>query len=332
MPKICYVEKRFSESSLDIIEQSVVIIEEYEAQGFNLTLRQLYYQFVSRDIFPDDRTWRLTGSSKWVKDPNGTKNADPNYKWLGNIVNDGRLAGMIDWNAIEDRARNLNTISSWGDPGDIIQSAANGYAIDQWIDQRFRVEVWVEKQALEAVVEQAAESLSCPSIACKGYMSQSEMWRAAQRFQRLYRNGQIAVIIHLGDHDPSGIDMTRDLGDRLSVFGITTKVDRIALNMDQIEEFSPPPNPAKLTDSRAKTYIAEFGSSSWELDALEPPVLRDLIRSAIKRYCDMDKLKARRAQQEEERKHLIQTSDNWDEVVDYLDERYQDSVDDDDDE
>lgn len=78
------------------------------------------------------------------------------------------------------------------------------------------------------------------------------------------------VILHLGDHDPSGIDMTRDISDRLELFGADVEVKRIALNWDQIDEFTPPPNPAKLSDSRAGAYIAEYGDESWELDALEP--------------------------------------------------------------
>ena len=101
-------------------------------------------------------------------------------------------------------------------------------------------------------------------------------------------NGQKTLIIHLADHDPSGLDMTRDIGDRLRMFAgwKNHDIERIALNMSQIEEFTPPPNPTKLSDSRARAYIAEFGSNSWELDALEPRVIESLIERTLKQVID----------------------------------------------
>jgi hypothetical protein len=290
MSKICYVSRRFSASSLETIVQANRIIVDYQKQGLTLTLRQLYYRFVAGALIP---------------------NQQKEYKKLGSTINDGRLAGLIDWDAIEDRGRSLNDITAWSNPAEIIRAAANGYAIDLWQGQRYRVEVWVEKQALEAVIEDAAKPLACPSYACKGYVSQSEMWRAANRLKRYERAGQTAVIIHLGDHDPSGVDMTRDIRDRLVMFGAHVQVKRIALNMDQIQQYNPPPNPAKTTDSRSMEYIAQHGEESWELDALEPAVLRSLIQKTILSYRDNTKYDLRVARQETERKQLLEVSDNW---------------------
>lgn len=297
MPKIAYVPKRFSAGSRRIIEQANDIITSYQAQGLSLTLRQLYYRFVAAALIP---------------------NKQSEYKRLGSIINDARLAGEIDWEAIEDRGRNLNHISAWTDPGDIINSCARDYAIDLWEGQDNRVEVWVEKQALEAVIEDAASDLAVPSFACKGYTSQSEMWRAAQRFASYQRQGYTPVIIHLGDHDPSGIDMTRDIRDRLRTFEVPMEVNRIALNMDQVGKYTPPPNPAKLSDSRAHGYIYAYGDDSWELDALEPAVLRDLIQDTIREYLNEPEYDARVAQQEEERELLEKASQQWDDVSDFL--------------
>lgn len=106
------------------------------------------------------------------------------------------------------------------------------------------------------------------------------MWSAAQRFiGQDYRDNR--VIIHLGDHDPSGIDMTRDIQERLQMFGADAYVKRVALTMNQIGTYNPPPNPAKITDSRASKYIDEYGNESWELDALEPQVITDLITNEV---------------------------------------------------
>ena len=116
------------------------------------------------------------------------------------------------------------------------------------------------------------------------------MWNASQRLLQYFDEGQRITIIHLGDHDPSGIDMTRDIQDRLDLFmgRESVDVDRIALNMDQVEHYGPPPNPTKITDSRAAGYIKNFGNKSWELDALEPAVLESLIDEKIAEQRDDD--------------------------------------------
>ena len=264
MPRICYVEKNFRESSLAIVAQANEIIEEYTAQGFDLTLRQLYYQFVSRDLI---------------------SNIQKEYKRLGSIINDARLAGLIDWDSLVDRTRNLQSLAHWTSPSQIVNSCASQYRIDRWEGQPIRPEVWIEKDALLGVISEVCEKLDVPYFSCRGYTSQSEMWGAAQRTEQYE---QPTLIIHLGDHDPSGIDMTRDIRDRLAMFMGGLEVKRIALNMDQVDKYTPPPNPAKLTDSRIGAYIAEFGEESWELDALEPQVLVDLVEKTILSVRDDD--------------------------------------------
>lgn len=266
MSLIEYVPKKFKPSSLAVIEQAAAIIEEYREQGYQLTLRQLYYQFVSRDLM--DNTMR-------------------NYKNLGSIVNDARLAGELDWEAIEDRTRNVRARTHWESPAEIVEAVAEQYHVDYWLEQETRVEVWIEKDALVGVIEKVCWRWDVPYFACRGYSSQSEQWRAGQRFVTHIKNGQSVKLIHLGDHDPSGIDMTRDNEDRLRQFidkhadaGMFS-VERIALNMDQVKKHRPPPNPAKLTDSRVAGYMERFGSKSWELDALNPNIIEELITDAI---------------------------------------------------
>src|SRR5579864_7879084 len=104
MPKIAYKEFNFRAPTLAIVKKANEIIAEYAAQGFDLTLRQLYYQFVSRDLIP---------------------NTQKDYKNLGSIINDARLAGMIDWETIVDRTRELRSLSHWSDPSEIIAACGN---------------------------------------------------------------------------------------------------------------------------------------------------------------------------------------------------------------
>lgn len=288
MPFIKYEDHKLNDGTLHVIGQANQIIDEYADQGFSLTVRQLYYQFVARDIFPDNRRWSWTGQ-RWVRDADGTKNADPNYKWLAGIVSKGRMAGLIDWNAIEDRTRWLRSESHWSSPHEMVEACAQQYRVDLWERQKYRPEVWIEKDALIGVIEPVCVELDVPFFACRGYVSQSEQWNAAQRLRRHSHQSQHPIVFHLGDHDPSGVDMTRDNLERLDLFSNRPlEVRRLALNWDQIEEFDPPPSPAKLTDSRARGYIAEFGDDSWELDALEPQVMADLIRTSVEALINRD--------------------------------------------
>lgn len=306
-----YIEKSFRKSSIIVITQANEIIEEYADEGYDLTLRQLYYQFVARDCFPDDRRWRWTGS-RWVRDPKGTKNAEPNYKWLGGLVNDARLTGLIDWDSIIDRTRKYESLSHWRNPAEIIQSAADSYANDTRIDQPDYIEVWVEKDALAGVIKQACNPLDIGYFSCRGFVSQTEMRVAAQRFIiHEHRHSQNAFLIHLGDHDPSGIDMSRDIQDRLIMFGSSAKVERIALTMEQIEEQQPPPNPAKTTDSRYRQYREKYGDDSWELDALDPRYMVELVTKAIKRHTIISLRIARVKTQEKDREAIKKLTYNW---------------------
>ncbi len=296
--KIKYVDKIFRSNSLTIIQTANQIIADYQAQGFDLTLRQLYYQMVARDLIP---------------------NKQSEYKRIGSIINDARLAGLIDWNAIVDRTRAVRTNPHWSTPKEILESAAYSYLEDRWGNQAWRPEVWIEKDALIGVIANICSEYDVPYFSCRGYSSQSAMWEAGHnRLRKNYHANQATLIIHLADHDPSGIDMTRDIDERLELFAGWGKhdVQRIALNINQVHKFNPPPNPAKITDSRAKAYIAEFGSDSWELDALDPNVLIGLIQSTLDNIIDPDKWDEIEQRIAEHKKTLQAIADNYEELQD----------------
>ena len=298
MPQIAYIDKTFTSKSLEVIDRANQICADYRSQGYDLTLRQLYYQFVSKD---------------WIA------NKDTEYKRLGNIISDARLAGLLDWDYIVDRTRNLRTLAHWSAPSSVLDSAAWGYRTDRWAHQPNMVEVWIEKDALVGVIAGACNALDVPFFSCRGYTSQSELWGAARRIIGYTDNDQDVTILHLGDHDPSGIDMTRDIADRLALFGAKATVERIALNMDQIRRYDPPPNPAKLTDARAEGYINTHGSSSWELDALDPSTLDALVRSHILDLRDDTRWQERTEQMETERDQVKAIARRFNDVMTYLD-------------
>lgn len=291
MPKIEYLQKSFRSDSLKLIDKINAIIEEYELQGFSLTLRQVYYQMVARAII---------------------QNNERSYKNLGNLISDARLAGLIDWTAIEDRTRNLRGNSHWSSPDSIINSAARSYHLDHWEGQEYYVEVWVEKDALVGIVGQICSRLDVNYFSCRGYVSQSEMWGAACRLKRRQDDGQHIVLLHLGDHDPSGKDMSRDIVERMQTFetyDFTFK--RLALNMDQIELYNPPPNPTKWSDSRATGYIDEYGYKCWELDALEPQVISELIKKNVEQYRENAFYQKILKREQREKALLVDIADNF---------------------
>ncbi len=299
MTKERFRDFNFRQKTLDRITEANEIIEEYEAQGFTLTIRQLYYQFVARD---------------WIE------NSQRSYKNLVNVMGKARLAGLTDWDAIEDRTRNLKSNAHWTSPASVIQSAYSSFRIDKWEHQPNRVEVWIEKEALAGVIESICQDLDVAYFSCRGYVSLSEMYVAAKRLE-MYNTGyeQAVYILHLGDHDPSGIDMTRDIDDRawtLTESPIT--IDRLALNWDQIETYNPPPNFAKVTDSRAKSYIQKYGAESWELDALEPQGLRGIIEKAVLDLRDKDTWQQAVDDEKEMRVELQKAAANWPSVVKFL--------------
>lgn len=294
MAKICYIPKTFSEEKRNKIRIVNEIISDYSVQGFDLTVRQIYYQFVARGHLP---------------------NRPEEYSRLQDLLNDARLSGDVNWDAIVDRTRNLESIRHWEHPRDILADGANRFNFWKWEGQPNYVEVWVEKDALKSIVASVCNPLDVAYFSCRGYTSVSEVHSAALRFQHEINHGKEVRVIHLGDHDPSGLDMTRDITERLQkVFNVNARIYRCALNMNQIEEFSPPPNPAKLTDSRCAGYIEKHGESSWELDALEPSVLVGIVRRNVLHWRD-DALWAKALAKESRAREVLNSMHaRWNEI------------------
>ena len=271
MSLIQYKEIKFAAKTLETIERANAIIADYDAQGYRLTLRQIYYQFVSRN---------------WIE------NSERSYDRLGEAISNARLAGLISWDAIEDRTRFIRERDKWDTPQDFARDSRKWFHSPMWENQETYIEAWIEKDALLGVLERPCWDLSVPYMSCRGYMSQSEEWAAAQRFEEAAAGGKRPVLIYVGDHDPSGIDMTRDHEDRLTMFldhlGVNVDVRRVALNIDQVHQYNPPPNPTKPKDSRSPEYVKRFGRTCWELDALTPKVIDDLIRKEVDLFRDMD--------------------------------------------
>lgn len=303
MPLICYKPTKFSDHKMTMLVHANLILESYRKQGYDCTLRQLYYQFVQANLLENKVT---------------------SYGWLGDLINDGRMAGLVDWDLIVDRTRNVRALAHWARPSAIVESALSSYAMDRWSNQDHYVEVWVEKDALRGVIAQACNALDVAHFSCRGYTSASEAWAAGQRLLVQQDKGKQVHILHLGDHDPSGLDMTRDIQARLSTFTHgEVDVQRLALNMDQVTAGALSPNPAKVTDSRFAEYQRLYGDESWELDALQPPQLVKIITDGVLQYRDEARYRDALSLEERGRGTLRYIAQYFPDVVKFLRDRRQ---------
>ena len=283
--KIAYRDPKNLRNSTKILLDDIIrILEDYQEQGYKLTLRQLYYQLVSSHIL---------------------ENKVQNYAKLSRILTDARLCGFVDWEIIEDRIRVPQIPNEWDSISDLVDSAIYGYRKDRHHNQENYIEVWVEKDALSGILEPITKKYHLNLMVNRGYSSITAMFNASQRFQNEIDKGKECTILYLGDHDPSGLDMIRDIKDRMSTFQIDDlDVNQIALTQSQIKKYNPPPNPAKENDPRSKWYIEEFGHVSWELDALKPQVLTKLLESEITKLLDLELYEEIILEENQEKKQL----------------------------
>lgn len=291
MGKESYIEVNFRAASLAQLRTCNAIITQYQAQGLRMTLRQLYYQLVSRNVIP---------------------NSERAYKNLGSLLSQGRLAGVVDWDAIEDRIRVPLRVTIWESPAQIMAAAVNSYRLPRWRTQPAHVEVWVEKDALAGVLQPITDRYHITLMVNRGYSSQSAMKESAERLEDTAAEGKDATILYIGDHDPSGEDMVRDVRDRLQLLtreSFDIDVVKLAITEAQVQQYNPPPNPAKLSDSRAAGFIAKFGQFSYEADALPPDVLAAVVEEAIVAEIDQDRWDEVIEQEERDRQLLQEAAD-----------------------
>jgi len=292
MPKIAFSEKlRLSPANKARLEEINTIIEAYQDQGYVMTLRQLYYQLVARGVLP---------------------NSDKEYKKLGALLVKGRMAGVVDWDAIEDRGRTAHLPYWANNVSEALRHLSSYYRLDRMATQPVYLETWVEKQALEGVLKRVTEHYHVRLMVNKGYSSASAMYEAAKRFKEAWEDGKDCHILYLGDHDPSGLDMVRDIRQRLHDFGEEPEVSHIGLTMEQVLELDPPPNPAKITDSRSDWYISKYGDESWELDAIPPPRLVEIVEGAILELIDEDAFEERKEQETKDLLRLHEIAEEQD--------------------
>lgn len=304
-----YRRTQFRGTTKLLIQRANKILGEYSQK---LTVRQLYYQFVARGWLPNTQR-NYSNLAARVTDARYAGAID----WEA-LEDRGRTPEMAgDWPSVKDRveeAIEYFRLPRWKGQANYVEVWVEKQALAGvlWpIAAQWHVTLMVNKgyssaSAMKESADRIIEACNldvqeeCAECGGTGQMTDDdhrdvcydcgEVWTPTRRVLEDGRN-RTPHILYLGDHDPSGEDMVRDIDERLREFGVTTlQVDKLALTMAQIQHFNPPPNPAKMSDSRAKAYVAKHGRKSWELDALPPTELNRLVTSGIRSLCDVRKM------------------------------------------
>ena len=250
------------------------------ADGHPMTVRQVYYQLVSRQVIENKRTA---------------------YQKVSDLLVDARKSGAIPWGWVEDRLRRPRAVGMWRDLADFAETARRAYRRDVWAAQSVYIEVWLEKDALSGIFEDVLRDYGVTLNVGRGYDGWDSIHNAAVRYAQ---RGCPVTVLYFGDFDPSGEDMVRSLRDRLGELGSDPEIIKCALTPDDVTRYNLPPDFAKRTDSRAAAFIEQHGDVSVELDALPVGVLRARIVDELESRLDLDALAQVQAQENAERRRL----------------------------
>jgi hypothetical protein len=249
------------------------------AEGNPMTVRQVYYQLVARQLIPNNRS---------------------QYQAVSNLLVDARKAGTVPWHWVEDRNRRPRTVSMWENLEDFILTVRTAYKRDVWQDQPHQVEAWLEKDALSGIFEDALRPYGVTLNVGRGYDGWDSIHNAATRIG----DGDATTILYFGDFDPSGEDMYRSLVERLAFLECEPEIIKCALTLEDIRRYNLPADLAKTTDSRHAGHVAKWGDVSVELDALPPAVLRQRLIDEVQSRLDLSALEETRQQERTERARL----------------------------
>ena len=244
----------------------MVTVKEVLAECHPMTVRQTYYQLVSRQVIENNRS---------------------EYMAVSRLLVEMRQSGEVPWEWIEDRTRRPRTVSMWDSLRDFGETAVRSYRLDVWKHQDALVEVWLEKDALSGIFEEVLRPYGVTLNVGRGYDGWSSIHAAAERY--LEWGGDV-IVPYFGDFDPSGEDMLRSLQERLAYFETSPQIEKVAITKQDIIDHELPPDVTKAADTRRATFVAKWGDNAVELDALPVQVLRERIKKAVERHMDLEAL------------------------------------------
>jgi hypothetical protein len=211
-----------------------------------------------------------------------------------------REDGTIPWDWIVDETRDPESVQTWDSSAEM----ARGFFFrrDLWQTQPKRVEVWSEKGTVRGVVWPVLAELGVTFQVLHGFNSATCMWNVSQNGN----DDRPLIAFYIGDRDPSGMCMSEhDIPARLKKYGgHHVECRRIALTPEQTASLTSFPASDKSKDPRYKWFVQNYGERCWELDAMDPRALRDLVRAEITALIDPDLWAEQEAMQERERRSI----------------------------
>ena len=218
---------------------------------------------------------------------------------VGRLLIELRLNGTIPFNHIADNTRWVRKPTTYDSYAEALQDTARFYRQSVWTNQKHYCEVWLEKEGLASVLYPVTSLYDVPLMATKGYSSISFLHSAAETIEAQRKP---AFLYYLGDYDPSGLDITKNVERRLREFAPQAEIhfERIAVTPQQIEQWELPTRPTKASDTRARG----FQGNSVEVDAIPPTQLRELVQAAIEQHINADQLAMIKVIEEEGRNTL----------------------------
>ncbi len=246
-----------------------------------MTVRQVYYQLVSRLVIENTRS---------------------QYQAVSNALVDARKNGEIPWMWIEDRLRRPRKVRMWSDLTDFSETVKRAYRRDVWDTQPGYLEAWLEKDALSGIFENILDTYGIILNVGRGYDGWDSLHNAAER----YRIRDSVTVLYFGDFDPSGEDMVRSLRERLGFFGCLPDIVKCALTAEDVRTYQLPSNFTKPTDRRSQAFVDKYGDVAVELDALPLNILQEKLVLAIETRMDLDALNEVKQVEEHEVNRLVE--------------------------
>ncbi|MBA7584827.1 hypothetical protein ES695_00975 [Candidatus Atribacteria bacterium 1244-E10-H5-B2] len=251
--------------SLELLAQVQKIIDSYD---FALTLRQIYYQLVAKQIIPNEQRY---------------------YKKLSRICVKGRDEGILPEEGFSDRLREIDKPSAWLDLNGFMETVKRSYNKDKWQNQPKYLEIWTEKDALRSVLTEITYPYDISLMVARGQLSRTAIYEASERYKA--KDDKECYLYYCGDFDPSGLSIYNSIRKRLEDFGMFINYERIALTERQIEKYKLPSDPGKESDPNYNKFVSIYGSDMVvELDSLPPDVLRKIVEDCIIKNIDYELL------------------------------------------
>lgn len=282
--------------TLVVLRDIEVVLEEYRAY-LPLTVRQVFYRLVGK----------------------GYQKTENFYENVQDKCNRARRSGRIPFSSIRDDGvsrRGGETHGYYETPDDYYRThdKLHNYYNRSWHEEQPAfISVLCEAAGMVPMLARVADRYRVPVASSSGFDSLTVKYDLySEAAERMEEFGQDTILLHLGDHDPSGVALHESMADDFDAFALDHSYDplidlrRVALTPEQIVGYGIEPDPegVKPSDSRSKSFIQRGLEPAAQLEAIPPDTLIALVRQEIERTLDMEALRASQERERREREEV----------------------------